>query len=248
MEINDIAASILNPLFIKALFSIILIDIVLAGDNAVVIAMAVQSLEPKKKMTGIVFGSMAAVLLRVIFTFFMAHFLAMPVVKLIGGMLILWIAVKLMTDNGHEIKSGKNAASVWQAVWIILIADVTMSLDNILAVAGASYGSVPLLLFGFGLSIPLVVFASSLISKIMGKYPVVIWVGAIIIGYVGGGMMITDSIVIKHLLAPHNLIVVKNGGLLANHHLVLGVETAAAIGVILVSLFIRRGRILKHGA
>jgi YjbE family integral membrane protein len=247
MEIHEIAASILNPLFIKALFSIILIDIVLAGDNAVVIAMAVQSLEPKKRMTGIVFGSMAAVLLRVIFTFFAAHFLAMPVVKLIGGGLILWIAVKLMTDNGHEIKSRKkNAASVWQAVWIILIADVTMSLDNILAVAGASHGSVPLLIFGFGLSIPLVVFASSLISNIMQKYPFVIWIGAAIIGNVGGGMMVTDSIVIRHLLTPLHLIVMKNNTAFANHYLVLGVEAAATIGVILLSVFIRRRRMGKH--
>jgi predicted tellurium resistance membrane protein TerC len=123
-----------------------------------------------------------------------------------------------------------------------------MSLDNILAVAGASHGSISLLIFGFSLSIPLVVFASSLISKIMQRYPVIIWAGAIIIGYVGGGMMVTDSIVIKHLLAPQGLIVVKNGGLLANHHLVLGVETAAAVGVMLVSFFIRRGRIRKHKA
>jgi predicted tellurium resistance membrane protein TerC len=101
MDFYNSVSSFLNPFFLKALFSIILIDILLAGDNAVVIAMAVQSLEPKKRTTGIVFGSMAAVLLRVIFTFFAAHFLALSLVKLAGGMLILWIAVKLMTDNDH---------------------------------------------------------------------------------------------------------------------------------------------------
>lgn len=242
MDLFGFSKSILDPLFLQSLLSIILIDIVLAGDNAVVIAMAVQSLEPKKRMNGIVFGSLAAVLLRVIFTFFAAHFLAMPVIKLVGGGLILWIAVKLMTDNNHDLKSQKNAASVWQAVWIILIADVTMSLDNILAVAGASHGSVPLLIFGFGLSIPLVVFASSMISKIMQKYPAVIWVGAAIIGNVGGGMMVTDPIIVKYLLAPHHLTIMDNGVTLANHHLVLVVEVATTLGVILLALFLRKRR------
>lgn len=242
MDFFGFTTLFLDPLFLKALLSIILIDFVLAGDNAVVIAMAVQALEPKKRMSGIVLGSLAAVLLRVIFTFFAAQFLAMPVIKLVGGGLILWIAVKLMTDSNHEVKSGKNAASIWQAVWIILIADVTMSLDNILAVAGASHGSMPLLIFGFGLSIPLVVFASSLISKIMQNYPVVIWVGAAIIGNVGGGMMVTDPLIIKHLLAPHHLIVMEKGAVLANHHLVVGVEVVTTIGVILVAMFLRRRR------
>jgi YjbE family integral membrane protein len=240
MDLYAGISSIFNQNFLQSLISIILIDIVLAGDNAVVIAMAVQSLEPGKRLTGIIFGSLVAVLLRVIFTFFAAHFLAMPVVKLVGGMLILWIAVKLMTDNDQKMKSDKKAASIWQAVLIILVADVTMSLDNILAVAGASQGSVPLLIFGFGLSIPLVVFASSLISKTMQKYPMIVWVGAAIIGNVGGGMMVTDGIVVKHLLTPMHLIVMKNGTVFANHYLVLGVETATTIGVILVAVFLRR--------
>jgi YjbE family integral membrane protein len=242
MDFLGNAAPLFSPLFLKALLSIIMIDIVLAGDNAVVIAMAVQSLEPKKRMRGIVFGSMAAVILRVVFTFFAARLLTMPAVKLVGGALILWIAVKLMTDHESKPKQGRNAASVWQAIWIILVADFTMSLDNILAVAGASHGSIALLIFGFGLSIPLVVFASAMISTIMNTHPVVLWIGAAIIGNVGGGMVISDNLVVRTILAPHNLAITKNGVLLPNHHLELVVEIAATIGVILTAVFIRRIR------
>jgi YjbE family integral membrane protein len=242
MDFTSLVTSILNVQFLTALFSIITIDIVLAGDNAVVIAMAVQSLPKKQQFKGIVFGSLAAVLLRVFFTFFAAQMLTMAFVKLAGGMLILWIAVKLTADGNHEAKTGKNATSIWQAVWIILVADVTMSLDNILAVAGASHGNLSLLIFGFGLSIPLVVFASTMISKLMGKYPVILWFGTAILGKVGGGMMITDTGVIKYLLAPHNLSVMKNGAIHADYRLVLAIEVAAFTGVLLTALFLRRNR------
>jgi YjbE family integral membrane protein len=245
MDIAGTLAPIMSIHFLTALLSIILIDIVLAGDNAVVIAMAVQSLPRKQQTKGIVLGSLAAVLLRIFFTYFAAQMLNLPFIKLVGGMLILWIAVKLMIDTGREAKPGKNVTSVWSAVWIILIADLTMSLDNILAVAGASHGSISLLIFGFGLSIPLVVFASTMISKLMRKFPAIMWGGAAILGKVGGGMMITDGIVVKHLLAPHNLAVMKNGAQLANGYLVIGFEVATTVVVLLTAAALLRAKIRK---
>ena len=181
-----------------AIVSIVLIDIVLAGDNAVVIALAVRQLPPRQRLLGIMLGSAVAVALRVVLTFFAAQLLAMNYIKIVGGALVFWIAVKLLRDNAgeHEL-SGKSAAGIWSAVWLILVADITMSIDNVLAVAAASKGSFALLLFGLGLSIPLVVFTSNLLSKLMDRYPIIVWIGAAILGKVGGEMIVTD-----HLFFP----------------------------------------------
>ncbi|MBI5689920.1 MAG: TerC family protein [Verrucomicrobia bacterium] len=184
-----------------AIFNIVWIDIVLAGDNAVVIALAVRNLPPRQRMLGIVLGAGAAVLLRVGLTFVATQLLTVRFVQLVGGALILWIAIKLLKQNESAADEGGNgAAGLWQAVWMILVADVTMSLDNVLAVAGAARGHFGLLMFGLALSIPLVVFASNLISKLMAKYQIVVFVGAAILGKVGGEMMLTDKVVSSWLL------------------------------------------------
>ena len=211
-----------------AVLSIVLIDIVLAGDNAVVIALAVRTLPPKQRLMGIMLGSGVAVVLRVGLTFIAAQLLVMNYIKLIGGGLILWIAVKLLIDNTGEKAHGSAAGGVWQAVWLILVADITMSIDNVLAVAGASKGSFPLLLFGLGLSIPLVVFTSNLLAKLMDRYPVIIYVGAAILGKVGGDMIMTDRLT-EEMFHPAPW-------------LVHAVEGMLAIGVILVALAWRRVR------
>ena len=211
-----------------AVLSIVLIDIVLAGDNAVVIALAVRTLPPKQRLMGIMLGSGVAVVLRVGLTFIAAQLLVMNYIKLIGGGLILWIAVKLLIDNTGEKAHGSAAGGVWQAVWLILVADITMSIDNVLAVAGASKGSFPLLLFGLGLSIPLVVFTSNLLAKLMDRYPVIIYVGAAILGKVGGDMIMTDRLT-EEVFHPAPW-------------LVHAVEGMLAIGVILLALAWRRVR------
>lgn len=231
--------SLFDMNFISCFLSIVMIDIVLAGDNSIVIAMAVQSLPDDKRFKGILLGALAAVLLRVIFTFFASKMLLMPFVKLIGGALILWIAVKLITENGGEDTKGKSANSIWSAVWIILIADITMSLDNILAVAGASHGSLPLLLFGLGLSIPLVVFASTLIAKFMAKYPIIMWIGAVILGKVGGEMIVTDPIVVKYVLTHFHFTTLHNGVVSANHTFVIISEVIGACAVLAIALLLR---------
>lgn len=179
-----------------AVLSIVLIDVVLAGDNAVVIALAVRTLPLRQRVIGSALGAGAAVVLRVLLTFVAARLLTINYVKLVGGLMLLWIAVKLLVDNtGDQEEGGKSAAGLGQAIWLILIADVTMSLDNVLAVAGASKGSLGLLIFGLTLSIPLVVFTSNLLSRLMDRYMGIVYIGAAILGKVAGEMIMTDRLV-----------------------------------------------------
>lgn len=209
-----------------AIVSIVLIDIVLAGDNAVVIALAVRRLDKKERMWGILIGSGMAVVLRVGLTFIAAQLLAINYIKLIGGLLILWIAVKLLVDNTGDEEGKGEARNLWQAVWFITMADITMSLDNVLAVAGASKGSFGLLLFGLGLSIPLVVFTSNLLSKLMDRYSIIIYVGSAILGKVAGDMIMNDRLIAEKFHPEPWLI-----------HTV---EAVLAGGVILTALVLRK--------
>lgn len=206
--------------FLSALFSIVIIDLILAGDNAVIIAMAVRSLPPEQRKKGIIFGAGAAVLLRVMATFFVAQLLQINYLKIIGGLLILWIAVKLFVEGAPEDNMERKATTIAQAVKMIVIANITMSIDNMLAVGGASHGNFFLLLFGLGLSIPLVVFTSNLLSMLMDKYPIIIYIGAAILGKVGGEMIITDSFTVN-ILNPGKLVIYS-------------VEAVFAVGVIAI--------------
>jgi len=206
--------------FLYALFSIVIIDLILAGDNAVVIAMAVRSLPAKQRKKGIIFGAGAAVLLRVMATFFVAQLLQINYLKIGGGLLILWIAVKLFVEGAQENSIKREAATIAQAVKLIVIADITMSIDNMLAVGGASHGNFFLLLFGLGLSIPFVVFTSNLLSMLMDKYPIIIYIGAAILGKVGGEMIITDAFT-ANILNPGKLFIYST-------------EAVFAVGVIVV--------------
>ena len=187
----------LNWDFIVGFFSIILINLILSGDNAVVIALAVRSLPRKQRIRGIAFGSALAVFLRVVLTFFAAQLLEIQFIKFIGGALIVWIAVKLFVEGTEEGEAGNEAKTLWQAIWVIIVADTTMSLDNVLAVAAASKGNLFLLIFGLGLSIPLVVFTSNLLSMLMDKYPFLVYLGAAVLGRVAGEMMISDPFIEK---------------------------------------------------
>ncbi len=157
----------------------------LAGDNAVVIAMAVRNLSGRQRQWGIALGSGGAVVIRVICTFLVAQLLNMPFIKLVGGAVILWIAVKLLTEGAEEECKDHECGNIWQALWIIIVADMSMGIDNMLAVGAASEGNMFLLLFGLALSIPLVVFMSNMLSKLMDRYPIILWAGAAILGKVG---------------------------------------------------------------
>ena len=178
--------------FLLAVLSIVLIDLVLAGDNAVVIAMAVRNLPARQRLWGIALGAGAAVVVRVVATFLVAQLLNIQFIKLVGGAVIIWIAVKLLSEGADEECEDKECGNIWQAVWIIVVADMSMGIDNMLGVGAASHGNFFLLLFGLVLSIPFVVFMSNILAMLMNKYPIILWLGAGILGKVGGEMMITD--------------------------------------------------------
>ena len=188
--------------FWAGLMQILIINIILSGDNAVVIALACRGLEPKMRKWGIILGSLLAVLLRVVLVAFAVALLKVPFLKLVGGALILWIAVKLFTE-GHGDEHVEQSASVWQAVKVILIADLVMSIDNVLAIAGAASGNMLLIIIGLATSIPLIVGTSALLTMLMDKYPIIITIGAAILGKVGGEMMITDAWVHNTFHPPH---------------------------------------------
>jgi len=191
--LDSLSTGSLNGGFVLSSLSIILINIVLSGDNSVVIAMAVHSLPKDKRTKGILLGTLGAVLLRVLCTWFASHLLETPFLKLVGGIAILWIAVKLLLENADaEAGHKKKPTTIWNAVWVILVADLTMSVDNVLAVAGVSHGNTLQLWLSLGFSIPLVIFASTLLSKVMDKYPIILILGAALLGKVGGEMIITD--------------------------------------------------------
>jgi len=179
--------------------SIILIDLLLAGDNALVIALAARSLPPRQRQLGILFGAGTAVLLRVALTIAAAQLLNVEWIKLVGGAFVIWIAVKVLADASSPEATAAAPGKLFRAIWYIAMADITMSTDNVLAIAGASRGSVPLIILGLGLSIPLVMFSSNLIVRLMDRYPWTLYLGAAILGKVGGEMMMTDRVVVRTL-------------------------------------------------
>ena len=190
-----------STVFWVAVGQIILIDIVLSGDNAVVIALACRNLTPEQRKTGIFWGVAGAIGLRVVLTVFAALVMNLPWLKLVGGLLLIWIAVKLMLpeeEEGHDIQA---SGHLWGAVKTIIVADFVMSLDNVIAVAGAAHGSLVLLLFGLAVSIPLIVWSSQLILRWMERWPWIVLLGAGLLGYVSGQMIFTDPGVIG-LLPP----------------------------------------------
>jgi len=189
--------------FISSFLSIILIDLVLAGDNAVVIAMAVRNLNKKQRTIGIMAGAGGAVILRVCLTIVVAQLIGIKGLKLVGGLLIYWIALKLFIEGAPEEGAKKEPKTIFQAMVTIVIADIVMSLDNMLAVAGASHGNNLLIIFGLILSIPFVVFTSNLLSMLMDKNPIIVYLGAMILGKVAGEMIITDPYVQSFLHTGH---------------------------------------------
>jgi len=183
-----------NPDFWIALAQIIGINIVLSGDNAVVIALAARSLPPRQQKQAVLWGSGAAVVMRILLTVVAVELLKLPWLKLIGALLLFWIAIKLLLPESEGEGDGKASAGMAAAVKTILIADLVMSLDNVIAVAAAAKGSLLLLIVGLGISIPLVIFGSTLLLGLMERFPVIITIGAALLGWVAGEMLITDPV------------------------------------------------------
>lgn len=179
--------------FIGALLGIMMVNIVLSGDNAVVIAMASRNLPPKQQKMAILWGSAGAIGLRVGLTLVAVMLLSIPYLQFLGGVLLVWIAAKLLMEEGHDDESIQASDSYISAIKTIIIADLVMSLDNTLAIAAIADGNYMLLALGLALSIPLIVFGSKLLMTIMEKYPVVIYVGAALIAWTAGEMMLSDG-------------------------------------------------------
>ncbi len=185
--------------FWTRLLSIVLIDLTLAGDNALVIALAVRSLPRERQFWARILGTGAAVVLRLVFIAVATYLLRIPLLQAIGGLLLVWIAVKLVLQEGGGTHHVKPATSMLQAIWIILVADAVMSLDNVIAVAGAAGGDLFLVVIGIGLSLPLVVWGSGILAALMDRFAWIIWLGGGILGYVAGEMLLRDVAVRRRL-------------------------------------------------
>lgn len=183
-----------SPDFWIGLIKIVWINIILSGDNAVVIALAARSLPPELQRKAILFGSGAAVVLRIVLTFVAAKLLGLPFLQVVGGLLLLWIGVQLLSEEEEEEGESKSSGNMMAAVRTILIADLVMSLDNVIAVAATAQGNMVLLILGLAISIPLVIFGSTLMIKLMERFPVIITLGAALIGWVGGETIVNDRL------------------------------------------------------
>lgn len=187
---------------LSKLGAIIVIDLVLSGDNAVVIGMASRSLPAESRRRAIILGGVGAVSLRILFTALAAVLLDVPLLQAIGAFLLLYIAFKLVRPVSHDVHITE-AASLREAIKTIILADVVMSLDNILAVGGAAHGELWLLLFGLGLSIPILLFGASLVAKLMGRLPILVYIGAVILVITAVRMFFHDKIVHDFYAAPY---------------------------------------------
>ena len=184
------------------LMKIIWINIILSGDNAVVIALAARSLPPHQQKKAILFGSGAAVVLRIALTIVAAHLLQLSFLQVIGGLLLLYIGVQLLSEEEEEEGEAKEGGGLMAAVRTILLADLVMSLDNVIAVAAAAKGNDVLLLIGLAISIPLVIFGSTLMIKLMERFPFIVTLGAALIGWVGGETIVND-VALKEVAAAN---------------------------------------------
>lgn len=193
----------MTPEFWVAVGQIIMIDILLGGDNAVVIALACRKLPPAQRTKGILWGTAGAIVLRVVLIFFALTLLAIPFLKIVGALLLLWIGVKLLAPE-HDDAHGNIAGSdkLWAAVKTVIVADLVMSVDNVIAIAGAAQGAgdghqMPLVIFGLLVSIPIIVWGSQLVIKLMDRFPLIITLGGMLLGWIAGTMLISDPAVVR---------------------------------------------------
>ena len=192
--LGQFSSEIHQPHFWVSLTEIMWINVLLSGDNALVIALACRGLQPRQRLWGMILGAGAAVVLRIIFTGVVATLMGLPYLKLLGGLALVVIAAKLLVpeQDDDEVQS---ASHLWAAVRIVVVADIVMSLDNVIAVAAAANGSVSLLILGLAISVPLIVAGAALIMGLLNRLPILIWVGAMLLGWIAGGVAATDPAV-----------------------------------------------------
>jgi YjbE family integral membrane protein len=192
-------AVLLDPEFWVRLLGIGFLNLILSGDNALVIALAVRALPKRKRVLGQIWGAVGAVVLRLVFVAIVSVLLRVPLLQLAGGLLLIWIAARLVRPGADADGGVRHGTSLWEAVWIIIVADVTMSLDNVLAIAAAAHGDLLLVMFGIGLSLPIVVWGAGLLAYLMNRYAWIVWLGGGLLGYVAGEMVLEDRLVTRWL-------------------------------------------------
>ncbi len=186
--------------FLTRLVEIVWINILLSGDNAVVIALACHTLPPRQRRWGIILGTAPAVILLIAFAITITYLMAIPYLKLVGGALLLWIAINLLKQE-EEQAHVRQGTSLWHAVRIIVIADLVMSLDNVVAIAATAKGSVPLLVIGLAISVPIVIGGATILLSLLNRFPLLVTAGGALLGYIGGDLAVDDP-AIEHLFAP----------------------------------------------
>jgi YjbE family integral membrane protein len=225
--------------FWVAALKIIWINILLSGDNAVVIAMACRGLPARQRMWGMVLGAGVAVGLRIVFTGIVATLMTLPYLKIVGGLALFYIAAKLLVPDEADEDEVEAVDHLWRAVRIVAIADIIMSLDNVIAIAAAAQGNVALLVLGLAISIPLIVAGAALIMSLLDRFPILIWAGAALLGWIVGEVIITDPAVYPNL--------VTRFGEQGAHYIELSCASVGALLVLLVGGLWRRSRLATLG-
>jgi YjbE family integral membrane protein len=231
-------AEIGETAFWVALLKIIWINILLSGDNAVVIAMACRGLPHRQRLWGMVLGAGVAVLLRVVFTGIVASLMLLPYLKLVGGIALFYIAAKLLVPEKPDENEVEAVEHLWRAVRIVAVADIIMSLDNVIAIAAAAEGNIALLVIGLTISIPLIVAGAALIMRLLDRFPILVWAGAALLGWIVGEVIVTDP-AIQGYLEPKL-------GAEGFHYIMLFAAIMGAILVIVVGGLWRRSKLEAH--
>jgi YjbE family integral membrane protein len=218
-----------TSIFWVTLAQIMMINILLSGDNAVVIAMASRALPPKQQKQAILFGSFGAIILRIVLTFFAIALLALPFLKIVGAVLLGWIGIQLLIPDDAEAELDGHS-NIWSAIKTIIVADFVMSLDNVLGVAAAAKGNVVLLIIGLAVSIPLIIYGSTIVLKLMNRFPFIVTAGGGLLGWVAGEMLVTDPAVSAWVEAQA-------------HWLHTGAPLMATIGVVATGKWIAKSKL-----
>lgn len=228
-------SEVMRPAFWLAAVQIMGINILLSGDNAVVIALAVRALPPKERFWGMVLGAGAAAVLLILFTGIVATLMQLPYLKLAGGLALFWVAVKLVTPQAHDAEDTPEAVEdLWRAVRVVVVANIVMSLDNVIAVAAAAKGNYFLLGLGLAVSIPVVIAGSALFLAIIERFPVVVWGGGALLGWIAGGLLPEDPVVAQYF----------SEATAETLDIVCGI--AGAIFVVLMGLYLVKSRRLRE--
>jgi len=188
-------ALLVEPEFWARLLGIGVLNLLLSGDNALVIALAVRALPPRQRLLGQIWGALGAVTLRVGFVAIVTLLLRVPLLQLVGGLLLLWIAVRLVRPENDDATGTRHGSSLWEAIWIIIVADITMSLDNVLAIAAAAKGEMLLVAIGIAISLPIVIWGAGLLARLMNRWVWIVWLGGGFLAYVAVEMVFEDKMV-----------------------------------------------------